>query len=201
VHFRTTLAFLQMSSRGAKKRSERLPRTLASKLTASLLPSRLFILLICFPGSYHTTALPERTLDASHDTISRHRLDHIPKWKPTKVHYPAFSDAAPVASFDSALVTSSTSNSSVPHGRVETNFELSYRTLFPPPVQRDRRMLFMINAYYFNATESHVTNTLQTLTSWCERGEEVHIALYTTSTELASYVFDQKQLGPGAHVV
>jgi len=51
----------------------------------------------------------------------------------------------------------------------------------------------MINAYYFNATESHVTNTLQTLTSWCERGEEVHIALYTTSTELASYIFDQKQ--------
>ena len=54
-------------------------------------------------------------------------------------------------------------------------------------------MLFMINAYYFNATESHVINTLQTLTSWCERGEEVHIALHTTSTELASYIFDQKQ--------
>lgn len=182
-----------MSSRGAKQRSERIPRTLVSKLTALLLLSCLFILLVCFPGSYSATALSERTLDASHDAISRHRLDHVPRWKPTKVHYPAFSDAAPVASFDSALVTSSTSNSSVPHGRVETNFELSYRTLFPPPVQRDRRMLFMINAYYFNATESHVINTLQTLTSWCERGDEVHIALYTTSTELASYVFDQKQ--------
>ena len=181
-----------MSSRGAKKRSETLPRTLVSSLTALLLPSHLFILLICFPGSYSATALPETTLDPSRDTISRQRLDHILKWKPTRVHYPAFSDAAPVASVDSAYVSSSTS-SSVPHGRVETNFELSYRTLFPPPVQRDRRMLFMINAYYFNATESHVINTLQTLTSWCERGEEVHIALYTTSIELASYVFDQKQ--------
>jgi hypothetical protein len=182
-----------MSSRGAKQRSERLPGTLVSKLTASLLPCRLFILLSCFPGSYHTTALLERTSDASHDTISRHRLDHIPKWKPTKVHYPAFSDAAPVASVEDAFVSSLTSNSSAPHAEVEANFELAYKTLFPPPVQRDRRMLFMINAYYFNATESHVINTLQTLTSWCERGDEVHIALYTTSTELSSYVFDQKQ--------
>ena len=54
-------------------------------------------------------------------------------------------------------------------------------------------MLFMLNAYYFNASESHVINTLQTLTSWCERGDEVHVVLYTTSHELAPYVLDSKQ--------
>lgn len=183
-----------MSSRGAKKRREKLPCHLLSKLTAFslLLSSCLYIFLIFFPDFDSATALPERTLDASRDEISRHRLDHIPKWKPTKVYYPSFSDAAP-ASVDNALYRASTSNRSVPHGRVETNFELSHGTLFPPPVQRDRRMLFMINAYDFNATDSHVINTLQTLASWCERGEEVHVALYTTSPELVSYVFDKKQ--------
>ena len=201
-------AFHQMSSlRGAKQGSERHqggmerkprsqgpPRTLLSKLTDLLSSHCLFILLICFPGSYNASSLPEKTVDAaSHDAISRHRIDHVPKWKPTKVHYPAFFVDAPVASVENAFVASSTSNSAALHGRVETNFELSYAPLFPPPVQRDRRVLFMLNSYDFNATESYVINTLQTLTSWCERGEEIHVALYTSSHELASYVSDKKQ--------
>ena len=140
------------------------------------------------------TALAEKNVDAaSRDAISRHRLDHIPRWMPTKVHYPVFSDDTPVASVENATSSTSRSSSSAPNGRAESNFELSYATLFPPPVQQDRRMLFMLNAYDFNATESHVINTLQTLTSWCERGEEIHVALYTTSHELASYVHEKKQ--------
>lgn len=162
--------------------------TLVSELTTLLLSSRLFISLLCFYGSYSATALPDRSLDAPQETIPRHLLVHIPKWKPTKVHYPAFD-----ASADNVLVNSSISNISVPQDNVEANVELSYGTLLPPPVQRDRRMLFMLNAYEFNATESHVINTLQTLTSWCERGEEVHVALYTTSRDLASYVYGSTQ--------
>ena len=102
------------------------------------------------------TALAEKNVDAaSRDAISRHRLDHIPRWMPTKVHYPVFSDDTPVASVENATSSTSRSSSSAPNGRAESNFELSYATLFPPPVQQDRRMLFMLNAYDFNATESH----------------------------------------------
>lgn len=181
-----------LMSRGKRQRSERLAHALV-KFT--LLPSSccFIFLLICFAALERATALPDRALRSPGGTFQQQSRHHVPKWKPTRVHSPAFSDAAPAASVDSALVTSSTSNSSTPHGRVETNFELSSGVLFPPPVQRDRRMLFMINAYHFNATESHVINTLQTLTSWCERGEEVHVALYTTSRDLASYVSDSTQ--------
>lgn len=63
----------------------------------------------------------------------------------------------------------------------------------PRPVQQSRRMLIMINAYHFNASESHVINSLETFTGWCEQGDEVHVAVDTASTHLAPYVFAAKQ--------
>jgi hypothetical protein len=70
-----------------RHRSRGLPRTLFSKVNHLLSSCCLLILLICFPGFYDMTALPEKTVDAaSRDAISRHRLDHIPRWMPSKVH-------------------------------------------------------------------------------------------------------------------
>lgn len=54
-------------------------------------------------------------------------------------------------------------------------------------------MLIMINAYHFNASESHVINSLETFTGWCEQGDEVHVAVDTASPHLAPYVFAAKQ--------
>jgi hypothetical protein len=54
-------------------------------------------------------------------------------------------------------------------------------------------MLVMINAYHFNASDSHVPNSLETFTSLCEQGEEVHVALHTTSPALAPYVLASTQ--------
>lgn len=51
----------------------------------------------------------------------------------------------------------------------------------PRPAQQSRRMLVMINAYHFNASESHVINSLETFTNWCEQGHEVHVSLDTAS--------------------
>lgn len=63
----------------------------------------------------------------------------------------------------------------------------------PRPLQTSRRMLVMINAYHFNASASHIPNTLETLTTLCERGEEVHVSLHTASPALAPYVFAPTQ--------
>jgi len=63
----------------------------------------------------------------------------------------------------------------------------------PPPIQTARRMLVMINAYHFNASDSHVPNSLETFTNLCEQGEEVHVVLHTTSPALAPYVLASTQ--------
>ena len=63
----------------------------------------------------------------------------------------------------------------------------------PHPLQTARRMLVMINAYHFNASDSHIPNSLETFTNLCEQGEEVHIALHTTSPALAPYVLASTQ--------
>lgn len=63
----------------------------------------------------------------------------------------------------------------------------------PAPRQSARRMLVMVNAYHFNASDSHVPNLLETFTALCEQGEEVHVALHTASPALAPFVFAPTQ--------